>query len=80
MNQDQQEMLIRVDQNVSNLVEIFKNHVEDDKAFQKVFWTQIEPLKADKSERKGIAKLAGIMYTCVITGLGALIGVKYGSR
>jgi len=80
MNTDQNDLLIRVDQNVINLVEKLNKHIETDETFQKVIWNVVNPLTSKASETRGAFKLAGTIYTKIIAGIGAIVGIKYGSK
>lgn len=71
MNNEQTEMLIRVDQNVINLVKTFEKHIEDDKTFQTYIYKELEPLKAERNERRGAARFAASAYGA----LGAIIAL-----
>lgn len=76
MNLEQSDLLIRVDQNVINLVETVKAHIEKDELFQKFIYSEVEPLKAANSERRGAQKFAGAFYG-VIGGLITLLGTIF---
>lgn len=74
MNQNQQaELLIRVDQNVINLVKIVEKHLEDDKDFQTIMWQQLKPLNETNAERRGAVKFANLMYG-IVGGFVTLVG------
>lgn len=76
MNPEQSELLIRVDQNVINLVDLFNKHLEEDKEFQKTMWTELAPLKTDKSERNGARKFASLLYG-IVGGAITLMGTHF---
>lgn len=71
MTPEDREMLIRVDQNVINLMSGFAEHIKEDKENFKV-------LNEERAARAGAVGLASTLYTIVAGVLGAIIGVKYG--
>ncbi len=77
MNPEQSELLIRVDQNVLNLVDTVKAHIEKDEAFQKFIWNEIDPIKTANAERRGATRFAGVLYGAVGSVLTLLANFFY---
>lgn len=76
MNIDQAELLIRVDQNVINLVEFVKNHIASDEKYQQTISTDIAGLKESRARMRGVVGFASVMWGLI----GGYFGVRYGSR
>lgn len=76
MNYEESKLLARVDQNVTNLVKLFDQHLQEDKEFQKTMWEELAPLKTDKSERNGARKFASLLYG-IVGGAITLMGTHF---
>ena len=73
MTPEDREMLIRVDQNVVNLMTVVASHIKEDKE-------NFKTLNDERNQRVGVARLAGVLYTLGSAVIGMIIGIKYGSR
>ena len=76
MNIEQSELLIRVDQNVINLVDLVKSHIIDDKKFQDETNIKLASLNESRARARGVIGFASVLWGLI----GAFFGVKYGSR